>query len=146
MSKNNYSKKKMTGWGIRWKEPLGKPECPYAYRWVFYTPFFSIRLHHFVRSDDKRFYHDHPWWFITFVLKGFYIDVSDKGDDLLKTFSIRYRKRNHKHFVVVPEEVWTILLTGPVKQKFKFFDKDTLQEVSRDTYFKHFGHPPCDEQ
>ncbi len=63
---------------IRWKEPLGRPECPYMYRWVFNFGLFSIRVHHWLRSDDKRFFHDHPWSFISIVLKGGYTDVSEE--------------------------------------------------------------------
>lgn len=72
--------KKVSSFQIRWAEPLGKPECPYMFRWVFVFFGFSIRLHHWIRSDDKRFFHDHPWSFITLVLKGQYTDVSPSLD------------------------------------------------------------------
>ena len=53
---------------LRWREALGDSNCPYAYRWVFITPWFSIRIHHFIRSDDKRYFHDHAWNFFILPL------------------------------------------------------------------------------
>lgn len=106
---------------IRWKEPLGKPECPYAYRWVINLYFFAIRLHHFIRSDDKRHMHDHGWSFITMVISGSYTDVSSAGRDVLKRYSIRYRPAEHKHYVdVAPGGCWTVLITGPMKENGDF--------------------------
>ena len=130
---------------IRWKEPLGKPECPYAYRWVFNFWLFSIRIHHFIRSDDKRFFHDHAWWFLTFVLKGGYDDVSTEGRDTLTRFSFRFRKAEHQHYVEVgPEGCWTILLTGPSIRKWGYWVDGKLKRPLK--YFYKYGHPPCDEQ
>jgi hypothetical protein len=55
---------------------LGKPECPYVNRWmVDMGKYGSLRLHHWFGSDDQRAYHDHPWWFLTLVLKGGYQDL-----------------------------------------------------------------------
>lgn len=61
---------------LTWKEPLGRPECPYMVRWVLNLgPLGSIRLHHWWRSDDRRAKHDHPADFVTLVLKGSYDDL-----------------------------------------------------------------------
>ena len=57
---------------IRWKEALGKPECPYLYRWTLIIFGFSIRLHHWLRSDDNRYFHDHACDLISIILKGWY--------------------------------------------------------------------------
>lgn len=59
---------------ITWHQELGDPRCPYLIRWLIDLRLFSIRLHHWVRSDDKRAMHDHSWWFLTFVLAGGYTD------------------------------------------------------------------------
>jgi hypothetical protein len=61
---------------IRWKESLGLPECPYLYRWTLILFHRSIRLHHWLRSDDRRFYHDHSSDLISIVLKGKYTNVN----------------------------------------------------------------------
>lgn len=50
---------------------------PYVERWmVELKDVGSVRLHHWLCSDDQRAFHDHPWWFCTLVLKGDYYDRS----------------------------------------------------------------------
>lgn len=155
---------------IRWNEPLGELECPYAYRFVIIIFGFSIRIHKWLRSDDKRYMHNHPWWFYTFVLKGSYIDVSDdiaayeQGDidrevgwenhiiekpwrrrDHLKQFSFRYRSANHTHYVEIPKGgCWTILITGKPLNKWGFWINNRYLRPLR--FFSRYGHPPCHEQ
>lgn len=134
---------------IRWREPLGEIECPYAYRYVFLFFDFAIRIHVWKRSDDKRYKHTHPWWFCTFVLKGSYTDVYDlygeeKRDELTK-FSFRFRRANHKHYVEVPKEgCITILFTGRPMQKWGFWVDNKMKRPLK--YFHKFFHPPCSEQ
>lgn len=142
-------KQKTKQFQVRWKEPLGEVECPYAYRYVFLFFGFAIRIHVWKRSDDKRFMHSHPWWFITLVLKGSYTDVYDDNGvtkrDVLNRFSIRLRRANHKHYVEVPREgCITILLTGRPKQKWGFWIDGKMKRPLK--YFHKFGHPPCSEQ
>lgn len=36
------------------------------------TPWFSVYLHEFLRSDEDRCLHDHPWPFVTIILRGGY--------------------------------------------------------------------------
>ena len=134
---------------IRWNEPLGEKECPYAFRYVFIFFGFAIRIHKWIRSDDKRNFHDHPWWFITFVLKGSYTDVYNDNNiikqDTLKRFKLRYRPSNHRHYVDVPKEgCWTILLTGRPIRKWGFYIDGKFKRPLK--YFDKFGHPPCHEQ
>jgi hypothetical protein len=45
-------------------------------RWrILTTPWFSIKLHHFHRSDEDRELHDHPWLFVSLILWGGYTEV-----------------------------------------------------------------------
>lgn len=142
-------KQKTKQFQIRWKEPLGEAECPYAYRYVFLFFGFALRIHIWKRSDDKRYMHSHPWWFITFVLKGSYTDVYDaQGQvkrDRLSRFSIRFRPASHRHYVDVPKSgCITILLTGRPIQKWGFWIDGKMKRPLK--YFHKFGHPLCDEQ
>ncbi len=126
---------------LRWNEPLGEKDCPYAYRWVLILFGYSIRVHHFLRSDDKRFFHDHAWWFLTFVLKGGYTDVSKINNRI----ELSFRKANHAHYVQV-EKVgcWTILVTGRPMRNWGFWVNGKMMRPLR--YFSRYGHPPCSEQ
>ncbi len=135
---------------LRWNEPLGEKDCPYAYRWVFIFFGYSIRIHHFLRSDDKRYMHDHAWWFTTLILKGSYTDVSKDANgneirEVLNAGDIRHREANHAHYVQVEESgCWTILVTGKPMRNWGFWVKGKMMRPLR--YFSRYGHPPCSEQ
>lgn len=66
---------------IRWKEPMGYPDCPYLYRWTIILFGYTIRLHHWMRSDDNRYFHDHSSWLVSIVLKGHYWNVKPVRPD-----------------------------------------------------------------
>lgn len=128
---------------IRWAEKLGIPECPYLIRWCFITPLFSIRLHKWNAADDHRHYHNHPWSFITIILKGGYIDKGLIKDTMLIQGDIAYRKASHYHYVL-PQlfPTWTLLITGPKIQRWGFLVKNKF--IQPLTYFGKYGHLPCD--
>ena len=145
-------------WKIKWAETLGRGECPYLKRWRFQTPWFSVRLHHFYRSDDKRAFHDHPFSFVTVVLHGAYYDWSDSGIEHMKPGMFRHRPATHKHSVVVDygdggepgskygreNGVWTIIFTGPMIRKWGFWVNGKFRKSNK--YFFMYGHPACSEK
>lgn len=138
---------KTSNFQLRWAEPLGVSTCPYAVRYVLIFFGFSIRLHIWSRSDDKRFKHSHPWNFRTFVLKGHYYDVSEKdGVEIREKVSTTvYRKAEHLHYVEVPEDgCITLLFCSKPYQKWGFMVNGKFKRPLK--YFHKFGHPPCDEQ
>lgn len=61
---------------IRWAEKLGNPDCPYLIRWTFIFFGYSMRIHHWIKSDDKRYFHDHSSDLVSIVLKGKYKNVT----------------------------------------------------------------------
>lgn len=132
---------------IRWNEPLGKPECPYMRRYVLNLKWFSIRLHIWYRSDDKRFMHNHAFNFWTIVLKGFYLDVTDDVNaisECMHAGTIRYRPASHTHFVGFPKPgTITLLFCGPKIQNWGFKVNGKFMRPLR--FFSRYGHPDCDE-
>ena len=143
-------KKRIRPFGIRWNEKLGREECPYMRRWVFNFYFFSIRVHQWYRSDDKRYMHNHAFNFLTIVLKGGYTDVSDDGNGN-KTFQwlavgdMYYRKASHTHYVSEPEHgTITLLFCGRKKQNWGFLVNNKIMRPLR--FFSRYGHPTCEER
>ena len=125
-----------------WAEKLSPPDCHYLTRWVFETRWFSIRLHHWLSSDDSRYFHDHPWWFWSWVIKGSYIDKTENYSELRKRWSLKRYEATHRHTVVIPPEgCWTILLTGPKTRVWGFWVKGKFKKVRR--YFWDYGHHQC---
>lgn len=134
---------------LRWNEPLGDSVCPYAYRWVLIFFGYSLRVHRWIRSDDKRYMHDHGWSFTTLVLKGHYFDVSEKDGvisrDKVHVFTYRKRPAEHRHYVEVPEcGCWTILLCDRPRRNWGFWISGKFKRPLK--YFHKYGHPPCSEQ
>lgn len=123
-------------------ENLGNPECPFMRRWVIETPIGSLRLHHWMASDDDRHFHDHPWWFLTVVLLGSYTDCSPEGRDRLKLGSVRFRRAHHQHTVEVPKGgCWTAMVTGPHTRFWGFWVGGKFRKSNR--YFLEWGNHPC---
>ena len=124
--------------GITWRQELGIKDDPYLVRWVLNLGFCSFRLHHWLDSDDLRHKHDHAWWFITWVIKGWYNDIGDDETDVMYTGKIRFRSANHRHCVEVKEPTWTLLLTGPEKRKWGFWVNGKFKKANK--YFFEEGH------
>lgn len=130
---------------IRWKEPLGRLECPYLYRWTFIFCGFSIRLHHWIRSDDKRFFHDHPFNFVSFVLKGHYTNVTPTGKTEVTQGSCWYANGNKVHYLDISKGgAWTLLFCSRPYKKWGFYVNGHLWRPLR--YFHKYGITPCDCQ
>lgn len=124
------------------KEHLGMPSCPYVVRWRAETPWFSIRLHHWLAPDDDRAPHDHPWSFTTFVLRGGYRDHSPSGDDHLRAPAIRHRKALHQHTVFPDRDgAWTLVVCGPKVRSWGFWVNGKFRKANK--YFLTHGHHPC---
>ena len=130
---------------IRWKEKLGRSECPYLYRWTLILFGYSIRIHHWIRSDDKRYFHDHACDFISIVLKGHYTNVTPDGRKEVKAGDWWTFKADYKHYLDIPKGgAWTILFCGRPYRKWGFWVNGHLWRPLR--YFHKFGIPECDIQ
>jgi len=133
---------------IRWREALGNKDCPYLFRWTFIFFGFSLRLHHWIRSDDNRFFHDHACDFISMCLKGHYWNVvptDEKNLDVkkckkipVKPFRPWFCKAEKKHYLEIPKGgAWTLLLQGRPYQKWGFYVNNHKWRPLR--YFSKFG-------
>lgn len=127
-----------------------------------YIPFAS-RIHHILRSDTDRHLHDHPWYYMTIILRGGYYEVTYATyEDTLKYFydrrykifygddGIRYKQRWYGagsvimrkpgswHRLVVPEgqTAWTWFFTSRKKQDWGFMT-DSGKVLWRN-YFKDY--------
>lgn len=159
------------GFMVRWGEYIGNIDCPLMRRWLIETPIGSVRLHHFLHSDDVRALHDHPWWFITFPLGQGYLDVTtcsrcgghgtytsgggDNGahircgcrDGRVRThvepWRFHYRPANYLH-AVETNGCWTVIVTGRKVRKWGFLHPLYGFLESR-PFFHRFGFAPCQD-
>jgi len=133
---------------FEWNYPLGRKECPYAYRWRLDFYWFSFRIHKWLRSDDDRAYHNHPWHFLTIPLRRGYWDQQPNAGKQWVDEPI-FRNKDHKHWVQIIDgycPVWTFIITFGAPRRYAFFDVLTGKRKNRDKYFIEHGHPPCDEE
>lgn len=101
---------------------IGGQDYPYLTRWWLLprNPVFNIYLHLFLRSDDDRAHHDHPWAGLTLMLRGTYtehtiraggVHVAEvrRAGDWKAWLSGRFAHRIELH----EGPCWTLFVTGP---------------------------------
>ena len=108
---------------------IGGHERPYLLRW-FVIPrnrFFNIYLHRFLRSDDDRALHDHPWCNCSILLRGQYVEhtIAAGGIEhrrVLTAGAVRLRLTGRlAHRIELTDgECWTIFITGPRYRQWGF--------------------------
>ncbi|MCB1424106.1 MAG: hypothetical protein KDJ69_16920 [Nitratireductor sp.] len=103
---------------------IGGAEHPYLNRWYVIprNRFFNIYLHEFVRDDDDRALHDHPWWSFSIMLSGLIIEQLKGGDKrLVDPGDIIVRPARFAHRIeVVGKPCVTLFITGPRIREWGF--------------------------
>lgn len=107
---------------------IGGHEDPYLLRWwlIPRNRIFNVYLHKFLRSDDDRALHDHPWCWCSILLRGSYLELTDLENrrpgetgwrvKRLSRGSIRFHRAVFAHRLVLEPAAatcWTLFITGP---------------------------------
>jgi hypothetical protein len=112
-------------WLIRIGQRGGGESGPY--------PLIGARVHHILRSDSDRHFHDHPWPFLTIILRGGYWELRPElnADGYVYRVverwhgpgSILLRRATDLHKLRLPEgkTTWTLFCTGPNAQTWGFW-------------------------
>jgi hypothetical protein len=108
---------------------IGGHDNPYLRRW-FVIPrnrFFNVYLHEFLRSDDDRALHDHPWVNCSVLLRGGYVEHTiAPGGIHVRTErwagSVAFRMSGKTaHRIELPYgPCWTLFITGPRYRSWGF--------------------------
>ncbi len=132
------TKRKMGKWIDFRYEALGYPECPYLYRWMLIVFGFSVRLHHWIKSDDRRYFHDHSCDLVSIIVWGKYRNVTPEGVFDAVAWKPRFMKASTLHYLDIPKEgAWTVLLCGRPYRKWGFNVNGHKWRPLR--YFHKFG-------
>lgn len=113
----------------------GDLETPYMRRWYVIprNRWFNIYLHEILQPDDERALHDHPWWNISLVLKGGYLEhMKGKPGDIHREYAIWrspgrlvFRRAATAHRIGLAQKwdhttgkyhwlpCWSLFITGP---------------------------------
>lgn len=129
---------------MRWKHDtiLGPDGSPYMRRWVLEARWFTVRLHHILREDyDQSTFHDHPWSFVSVLIRGAYAEWVPGGgprgasifrgavgffrDAPLGRRVAVYRPAEALHRITwVPKGgAWTLVFTGPKRRVWGFVEE-----------------------
>jgi hypothetical protein len=114
---------------------IGGTDNPYLRRWFVIprNPVFNVYLHQFMRSDDDRAHHDHPWLFnASAILREGYIEHTIAAGGVLVTtprfagqWKLRWGRAPHRvelvrdDFGLIP--CWTLFITGPRVREWGFY-------------------------
>ena len=92
----------------------------------------AARVHEILRSDSDRVFHDHPWPYVTVILRGGYCEVRPLFDSSgicagetrcwHGAGSVLIRSAKSWHRLEVPEgqSAWTLFISGPYRQRWGF--------------------------
>lgn len=116
---------------------IGGAERPYLRRWwlIPRNPLFNAYLHQFLRSDDDRAAHGHPWLFrLSWILDRGYIDWRPWRGNALRLLPKFLRAGDVSvHWGASPHRVqlymeagrelpcWTLFITGPRVREWGFY-------------------------
>jgi len=133
---------------LSWLETLGRKRVimdrhenePYLTRYYLFLKDrkwfpFNIFLHNFHKGDLDDL-HDHPWPFITFIIKGGYWEHTPSGRFWRKAGTIRFARCHSLHRVELEPgvDVWTIFIPGPKLRDWGFLRKG--EWVQHEQYLK----------
>jgi hypothetical protein len=107
---------------------IGGVADPYMRRWwiIPRNKVFNIYLHHFLHSDEDRALHDHPWWNVSILLRGGYIEhtIAAGGVNRAVSYSegaIKGRFATAAHRIELDRgPCWSLFITGPVIREWGF--------------------------
>jgi hypothetical protein len=124
---------------------------------LFRCPWFQIMLHWINISDQDPGIHDHPWSFCSFVLRGFYREVTarpiwwgnveDNGFNIwlydvqyrtIRWFNYKNTRDAHNINAVSGKGVLSLLITGPRQKSWGFYMVDTDRDQINGNVPAHF--------
>ena len=83
------------------------PDNPLMIRWkILRTSTFGIFIHKFCRSDHERALHDHPWSFVSIILKGGYKEIFEEKLDHLYGLTAQYEEWRRPGSILIRPATW----------------------------------------
>lgn len=114
---------------------IGGKENPYCKRWwiIPRNRWFNIYLHKFLRSDEDRALHDHPWINFSYLLAGRYFEWTIKAGGVRKRveykkgdWQFRTASKAHRLEIIPGEHSWSLFITGPIMRVWGFHCENSV--------------------
>lgn len=134
-------------WALwRWQDIWSEREICMTRLTVFRCPWFQVLLHWIEKPDPEEALHDHPWWYFGLVLWGEYIEQRAWKTGYGITWPVLQTIRfliwcplGRVHRI---RKLWkrtiTLLVTGPEKQDWGFYQYDTMGNVTKSGLLAYF--------
>ena len=106
---------------------LDHPEINYLTRWrIVQTPWAALYLHRMNTPDGRPTMHDHPWSFVSIILRGGYYEHRLTGDRNIVGRRIKHVnvvRRNDAHYIASLDRTptWSLLLVGKRRQTWGYW-------------------------
>ena len=109
------------------------PDINYLTRWrIIQTPWFGIYLHKLGGPDPRPTLHDHPWPFVSFVLRGGYVEHTPARDwpwlyaKPRHVARINCKRSTGLHWIQRLDRTptWTLMLVGRRHRTWGYLDRD----------------------
>ena len=111
-------------WRSRFRHVIcGHDGLPMLIRYRFLdTRWGALYVHHFLRSDQDRDLHDHPWNFISLILWGGYFEELPHDWRWRSAGRIVRHKATDAHRVLLPygSTAWTLIWVSPKVREWGF--------------------------
>jgi hypothetical protein len=111
-----------------------RPERNYLTRWrIVQTPLFGVYLHRMDGPDPRPTLHDHPWNFVSFVLRGGYIervlvDVLPGTTQRRTVTRLNVKRATDLHYIISllhdRKPTWTLMFVGRRKRVWGYVEDD----------------------
>lgn len=91
---------------------------------VLKTPWFAVYLHRFERSDADRCLHDHPWPFISLILRGGYFEDMVDGRHWRRPGTVLVRRAEAAHRIELDPgrpKPWSLVVVGRKARAWGFY-------------------------
>ncbi|MFD2855392.1 cupin domain-containing protein [Seohaeicola zhoushanensis] len=103
---------------------IGTPDRPYLLRWwlIPRNDQFNVYYHRFLRDDDDRALHDHPWPSFSVMTSGRLREVTAEGSRIVNVGDCIYRgpEFSHRLELIDGEPTETLFITGPRVREWGF--------------------------
>lgn len=124
------SQKRPPLWAImeRFEVPsFDDPDATYLTRWrIIETPWLSLYLHRLGTPDSRPTLHDHPWPFLSLILRGGYDECRRYGAAPVSVRFFNAKRSTDVHWIsrLHRTPTWTLMLVGRRNRTWGYVDPD----------------------
>ena len=106
---------------------------------IFETKYLSLYFHRIYRADKDIYLHSHPWNFVSIILKGYYIEGTENGNNHKDFLTISKLNRSIFHNIrdIIKGPVWSLVLAYGKKQMWYYLVDGQKIEFTRFREIKH---------